>query len=118
MLPALADCLNRRAPGIKTIVVYPMNALAADQARRFAAEANKLDTRLSVGLFVGGEQKDAQTRMSPDGVIANQQMLRDHPPDILLTNYKMLDFLLIRPRDQALWRYNKPGISVPHRDRR
>jgi DEAD/DEAH box helicase domain-containing protein len=110
MLPALDDCLNRREPGIKTIVVYPMNALATDQAERFAKEVNKLDTQLSVGLFVGGEQKDAQTRMSPEGVITDQQTLREHPPDILLTNYKMLDFLLIRPRDQALWQHNKPGM--------
>lgn len=30
--------------------------------------------------------------------------------DILLTNYKMLDYLLIRPRDQRLWRHNEPGV--------
>jgi DEAD/DEAH box helicase domain-containing protein len=34
--------------------------------------------------------------------------LRLKPPDILLTNYKMLDYLLLRPRDYALWKDNKP----------
>jgi len=34
-------------------------------------------------------------------------MLGDNPPDILLTNYKMLDFMLMRPRDQKIWKYNK-----------
>src|SRR5206468_3003769 len=34
--------------------------------------------------------------------------LREHPPDILLTNYKMLDFLLLRPQEQDLWRNNAP----------
>ena len=30
MLPVLDDCLRRREKGIKTIIVYPMNALAVD----------------------------------------------------------------------------------------
>ena len=34
--------------------------------------------------------------------------MRRHPPDILLTNYKMLDYLLIRPRDRQLWEHNSP----------
>jgi len=34
----------------------------------------------------------------------------DNPPDILLTNYKMLDFLLMRPQDQPLWRLNDRGV--------
>lgn len=110
MLPVLDDCLIRREQGIKTLVVYPMNALATDQARRFAQEIHKLDTRLTVGLFVGGEQKKAHTGMGPDHVITCQNTLRDNPPDILLTNYKMLDFLLLRPKDQPLWRYNGPGM--------
>ena len=31
--------------------------------------------------------------------ITDRDTLRLSPPDILLTNYKMLDYLLIRPRD-------------------
>lgn len=30
-------------------------------------------------------------------------MLRQDPPDILLTNYKMLDLLLLRAADAPLW---------------
>ena len=110
MLPVLDDCLKRRGQGIKTIVIYPMNALATDQAKRFAREVAKLDTRLTVGLFVGDESKGAPTSMGPENVITHHDTLRQHPPDILLTNYKMLDFLLIRPKDQPLWQFNKPGM--------
>src|SRR5690606_36486635 len=42
MLPLLDDAVERRqkvGQGIKAIVIYPMNALATDQARRFAEEA-------------------------------------------------------------------------------
>src|SRR5699024_12586043 len=50
MLPILDDCLQRRERGIKALVIYPMNALATDQAKRFAKEVAKLDTQLTVGL--------------------------------------------------------------------
>ncbi len=109
MLPVLDDCLRRREKGIKTIVVYPMNALAVDQARRFSQEVAKFDTQLTVGLFVGAAGYTSD-KMGPEQVITCQDTLRDHPPDILLTNYKMLDFLLLRPRDQRLWRFNTPGV--------
>lgn len=109
MYPVLDHCLTHRERGIKAIVIYPMNALATDQARRFASEVAKLDTRLTVGLFVGGEQHQAESVMGPGHVITCQRTLRDNPPDILLTNYKMLDFMLIRPKDQPLWRFNTPG---------
>lgn len=110
MFPVLDDCLNRRVQGIKTIVIYPMNALATDQAKRFAKAVAKLDTKLTVGLFVGGDEGEAETAMGPENVITCKKTLRKNPPDILLTNYKMLDFLLIRPIDQPLWRYNTPGM--------
>ena len=34
--------------------------------------------------------------------------MRENPPHILLTNYKMLDFLMLRPDDRRLWRHNGP----------
>ncbi|MFC1642749.1 hypothetical protein ACFL5O_08705, partial [Myxococcota bacterium] len=33
-----------------------------------------------------------------------------NPPDILLTNYRMLDLLLVRPKDRGLWSQNTPGL--------
>lgn len=48
--------------------------------------------------------------MSEDNVITSRIELRENPPDVLLTNYKMLDYLLIRPEDQALWKHNAPGV--------
>ncbi|MGL6162416.1 DEAD/DEAH box helicase [Microbulbifer sp.] len=109
MFPLLDDALHRREQGIKVIVIYPMNALATDQARRFAGEVAKLDTRITVGLFVGSES-ESQTTMGPENVITCRRTLRQNPPGILLTNFKMLDFLLIRPKDRAQWRFNSPGM--------
>ncbi len=99
--------------GIQALVIYPMNALASDQARRFAQIIAKTPRfkGLRVGLFVGGKTgKDGkgQMTMTPTEVITDRDTLRKDPPDILLTNYKMLDYLLIRPRDRRLWSKNQP----------
>lgn len=111
-LPILDYCAGQAERGVKAIIIYPMNALAADQARRLAREVHgrpELRGRVSVGLYTGDETSGVQRAMTRDGVITCKDTLREHPPDVLLTNYKMLDFLLLRPRDQKLWRYNAPG---------
>ncbi|HEB63904.1 MAG TPA: DEAD/DEAH box helicase [Gammaproteobacteria bacterium] len=113
LYPLLHHCQQTPARGVKAIVIYPMNALAGDQAKRFAkviSEAPDLRGRVRVGLFVGGGDRSAQKSMGPDSVITCKETLRDDPPDILLTNYKMLDFLLMRPKDQPLWQHNTPDL--------
>ena len=110
--PILDYYAGRPEQGVKAIIVYPMNALAADQARRFARDIHDRESlrgRVSVGLYVGDSGPSVKKVMSRDSVITCRETLREYPPDILLTNYKMLDFLLLRPRDQRLWRYNEPN---------
>jgi len=109
LIPILEHCWRARGtPGVKAVVVYPMNALATDQARRFAREI--FDRRqlrgLSVGLFVGGEGNCAQ--MTRKSVITDKNTMLNSPPDVLLTNYKELDYLLTRAKNYRLWRKNAP----------
>jgi DEAD/DEAH box helicase domain-containing protein len=113
LYPILDHCAAAAGPGIKAIVIYPMNALATDQARRFAKEIynrKELRGKVRVGLFVGDKEKSKADKMTKDFVITCKETQRETPPDILLTNYKMLDYLLIRPRDQRLWQHNQPGV--------
>lgn len=111
LYPILDACAARfGTPGIKAIIIYPMNALATDQAKRIAQAIHADDAlrgKVTAGLFIGGES-DQSIAMTADGLITNKGHLREHPPDILLTNYKMLDFLLLRPDEQSLWRDNGP----------
>jgi DEAD/DEAH box helicase domain-containing protein len=113
--PALDHCARARQAGeggIKVLVIYPMNALAMDQARRLAQLIARTPAfhGLRIGLFVGGNAgpPGSGMLMTPEGVITDRDTMRRHPPDILLTNYKMLDYLLIRPRDRQLWEHNRP----------
>jgi DEAD/DEAH box helicase domain-containing protein len=110
LYPVLDHCQRHAGrPGIKAIILYPMNALAGDQARRLATEIwndPRLKGRVTAGLYVGGD--GAERMMGAEHVITSREVLRRHPPDILLTNYKMLDFLMIRPEDGKLWKNTGP----------
>ena len=112
MYPVLDHCYrNLHGKGIKAIVIYPMNALATDQAKRFAKEIYynpNLRGKIRVGMYVGGKDTVPTTVMEAEKVITDRDEMRRNPPDILLTNYRMLDFLLIRPKDAPLWQYNRP----------
>ena len=111
-LPVLEYCRrNYSSPGIKAILIYPMNALAFDQARRLAGliwNNPELHGKIRAGLFVGSKSEEPLPRMGKHSIITDKDILRDNPPDILLTNYKMLDYLLIRAGDARLWAENAP----------
>lgn len=115
LYPVLDYCARTRAAGeagIKALVIYPMNALASDQARRIAQLVATVPAfrQLRVGLYVGGRvgEPGSGMVMTPESVITDRDTLRKQPPDILLTNYKMLDYLMLRPQDRQLWAANQP----------
>ena len=113
LYPILDHVLNNPSErGIKAIILYPMNALATDQARRFAEEISRNTAtkgKVRVGLYVGGKSDESET-MSAESVITSRDEMKRNSPDILMTNYKMLDYLLIRPDDKDLW---AAGSSEP-----
>jgi hypothetical protein len=79
--------------GIKAIIVYPMNALANSQRReleKFLTIGYPGGPPVTFARYTGQESAEDRAR-----IIAN-------PPDILLTNYVMLELILTRPRDRAL----------------
>jgi len=90
--------------------LYPMNALATDQAGRIAEliHNSPLKGNVTAGIFVGQREKEPCMLMTPKRLISDKNTLRLSPPDILVTNYKMLDYLLIRPEDRPLWQQNNP----------
>jgi ATP-dependent helicase YprA (DUF1998 family)/very-short-patch-repair endonuclease len=80
--------------GIQAIVVYPMNALINSQLGELDKFINEgyPDHRGPVRFarYTGQETGKERTE------------LQARPPDILLTNYVMLDLILTRPRDSGL----------------
>ncbi len=113
LLPILDYCRRHAdSNGIKAIIIYPMNALATDQAGRIARMIHdnpSLSGRVTAGLYIGQKGETIHRVMTADSVITDRDKMRLSPPDILLTNYKMLDYMLIRPSDYPLWKHNEPG---------
>ncbi|WBP89960.1 DEAD/DEAH box helicase [Kitasatospora cathayae] len=130
LVPILDHCARAKAEGqkgVKALLLYPMNALADDQARRIdellATEPALGD--VTAGIYIGGasgtrsatdEDEDDPASYARDfgatslagdptvtRLITEREEIRADPPDILLTNYKMLDLLLQRISDVHLW---------------
>jgi DEAD/DEAH box helicase domain-containing protein len=118
LYPILEHCRQAKVggqPGIKAIILYPMNALASDQAGRLARTIVTTPALQGIraGLYVGDApevESDAVQQLDGDTftLITDRNVLRANPPDILLTNYKMLDFLLMRAADAPLWAHQRP----------
>ena len=110
LYPILEYCYQHRGErGIKALIIYPMNALATDQAKRVAEliyESTELRSNVTVGMYVGGQEHTPARMMSEHGVITDHETMLNSAPDILMTNYKMLDYLLVRPKDALLWQDN------------
>lgn len=108
LLPLLDHCRRERAAGpaaeragVKVVLLYPMNALATDQAMRINDYLTQHDAlkQVTAGLYIGDV---AATRY--ERVATSRADMQRQPPDILITNYKMLDLLLQRADDASLWR--------------
>lgn len=110
LYPILEYCYAHKGePGIKAIIIYPMNALASDQALRIARlihESDELRGNIKAGMYVGGFGGSSGKTMQKDSIITDHETIKNNPPDILMTNYKMLDYLLVRPEDARLWANN------------
>jgi ATP-dependent helicase YprA (DUF1998 family) len=104
-------------PGIRALVLYPMNALAYDQRDRLGRLHRRLqeargDFGFSFGQYTGATPNDRNDKYRhASEVIAHrfsgELVLRDEmratPPNILLTNFSMLEYQLLRPDDSPLF---------------
>lgn len=106
-IPIVDACLKRKGQkGIKAIVVYPMNALANSQYWNMAQRL--VGTGLKIGKFTGQTAATEEEAMKVyrgeplDSEIIDRKSMFQDPPDILITNYKMLEFMLLRPHDRQM----------------
>ena len=111
----LAGTLDRS--GVRALIVYPMNALANDQRERLGEITSALarsssDFGFTFGQYTGGTPKDegdarrdAQSKLAgriPGELVLRSEM-QESPPHVLLTNFSMLEYLMIRPQDSPLF---------------
>ncbi|HLF27722.1 MAG TPA: DEAD/DEAH box helicase [Anaerolineae bacterium] len=119
LIPILDHCLHERAsgtlsqPGVRALLLYPMNALANDQMKRLRRMLAGFP-EITFGRYIGEteekpmraeerfrEQFPEEPRL-PNELLSREEM-RARPPHILLTNYAMLEYLLLRPADSEFF---------------
>jgi ATP-dependent helicase YprA (DUF1998 family) len=100
-------------PGIRALLLYPMNALANDQLKRLRSILESYPS-ITFGRYTGEtkhDYEDARKRfheqfpgekLLKNELICRRQM-QETPPHFLLTNYAMLEFLLLRPADNVFF---------------
>lgn len=123
LLPMLADLWTapdrRKDGGMRCLILYPMNALVADQVDRIYRWLQG-QQRLTVFHFTSETPEDARrankqgepnwepcrvrTRQEARGFETHEgDRVRQEPfgnvPDIVITNYSMLEYMLCRPQD-------------------
>jgi DEAD/DEAH box helicase domain-containing protein len=114
LLPVLNDLYrNPRKPGdsgVRSIFLYPMNALVNDQVDRLNAwleDQPETQDRVTFLHFTSETPENtrelnrstlAHLTPNPSRILTREQGRRT-PPDILITNYSMLEYMLCRPQD-------------------
>lgn len=118
LLPILDSLVREKeagtlGPGVRALLLYPMNALANDQLKRLRQLLAGYPD-ITFGRYTGDTENDpvkAREMFSllnigepilPNELLSRDEM-RETPPHLLLTNYAMLEYLLLRPQDMALF---------------
>ncbi|MFF4989040.1 DEAD/DEAH box helicase [Streptosporangium saharense] len=104
---------RRLGPGVRALLLYPMNALANDQMKRLRKLLANAP-HLTFGRYTGDTEESPKRardtfealnpgeELLPNELLSREEM-RETPPHILLTNYAMLEYLLLRPADMELF---------------
>lgn len=114
LLPVLNNLYQkprkRGESGVRAIFLYPMNALVNDQVDRLDRWLNdqpEEPDRVTFLHFTSETPEDAKAlsrsvlaniRPNPSRLLTREEG-RANPPDILITNYSMLEYMLCRPQD-------------------
>lgn len=122
LLPLLSDLWTpdaTRTPGngVKAILLYPMNALVNDQVERLE---NWLCGQETFSFFhLTSETPEDKKRADRIGAPPSaphrrrtRQEARAQVPDILVTNYSMLEYMLCRPQDAPFFGSNLRALVL------
>jgi len=127
LFPLIDDLLKEEdlsKPGVRAILIYPLNALANDQMHRIARLLfqDLCDPGITLGRYTGQVRSSATraeeerklveapsfqrdfgaARNVPENWLLSRAEMLEHLPHILVTNYAMLEHILLLPRNRAL----------------
>ncbi len=114
LIPILQDILANPRPGggVRAILLYPLNALIESQRERLAAWAAGLGGRVRFALWNGETPNtEREAKDKSDSIeLRSREKVRARPPEILVTNITMLEYLLLRTGDRSILQASAGGL--------
>lgn len=114
ILNALLNEIDNKtlSPGVRALLLYPMNALANDQMKRLRELLVNVP-EIKFGVYTGETENSEVKALAKyqdlfntnplENEIISRQAMKENPPHVLLTNYAMLEYLLLRPKDNVFF---------------
>ena len=125
LIPILAELVREYeagtlGSGVRALLIYPMNALANDQVERlrvllecfpaitFGAYTGQTKEKTADALAEYKHLHRGQTPIQSERI--SREQMKESPPHLLITNYAMLEYLMVRPKDSIFfdsdtWRF-------------
>ena len=99
-------------PGVRALLLYPMNALANDQVQRLR-DLLRFFPEITFGRYIGDTRSKRNVAVNEFrnrfGIepqvneLLSREEIQARPPHILITNFAMLEYLLLRPDDTSIF---------------
>lgn len=123
ILPIINHLLREKesgslSSGVRAILIYPMNALANDQMKRLR-KILKGYPDITFGVYNSSTKHEDETGIAEYGRIfkdkngralkplpneaISRKTMQKTPPHILVTNYAMLEYMMLRPNDDQVF---------------
>jgi RAD3-like DEAD/DEAH box helicase len=144
-IPILDDLVRDPTPGLRAVIIYPLNALVNDQLNEWE-QILRAHPKITFARFTGQtpdkqenyekslriqihqeslekhlnftqaerqqwEKKELERHLTdaPKNRLNHREAIRRNPPDILITNFSMLEYLLERPVDARI--FDEPRLK-------
>lgn len=131
LLPLINELMREKEnhtldDGVRALIIYPMNALANDQIDRLRKTFIDYPD-ITFGCYTGQTLYTDKSTKNKKGAIAqyldlngkriddvrlqkplpnerlSREAMKERPPHILITNYAMLEYLMLRPEDNVFF---------------
>jgi len=98
-------------PGVRAIMLYPLNALIQSQKERLTAWAEGFGGQVGFCLYNGKTPPTAKVNTEHAKCeVQDRKTLREKPPSILVTNSTMLEYMLVRAEDRSILNKSKGAL--------